>query len=358
MKGGGPPICGFVSYNKISTHETRKGQRCLQVLCVRVGEVYREILNHRILQQIYNPLLSAGWALVKAAWETMLGQIMLGSSPPQKQPGDLLTQTGRENIDTVVWMERWGQRDHSLLFCYSTTEFPVWLGRLPWSLLCWNPCSDTDSYHPAVIDSDKTWPVSGSVFFLSLLSSSVIYFLSAAHDIFTLCPALLSHSEFTLSKDVRVRSMTAICCRISNIAVCWQHATFFFFCEIKAYNFVFHSDRSFYLHGKKTQGGWQYTVIKLNDERQKEKSDCFCEIQIHKGLEDRQNKSWWQAKTQLNWTETKWKNIIKRKKLLYKDIKVQPWQWRKLQHLSLSPQSSPGVESSGCSGFPCQVPAN
>lgn len=117
---------------------------------------------------------------------------MLGSSSPPKQPGDLLIQPclhrEGENRDEVVWTERWGQREDSLLFCYPVTKFPVWLGRLPWSLLCWDTYSDTDSDRSAVIDRGKTWPVSGSVFFLFLLSSTVIYFLTAAHDIFTRCP--------------------------------------------------------------------------------------------------------------------------------------------------------------------------
>lgn len=148
-------------------------------------------------------------------------------------------------------MERWGQRERSLLFCYPVTEFPVWLGRLPWSLLCWDTYSDTDSDRPAVIDSDKTWPVSGSVVFFVSLVSLVIYSL---HMISLLCPTLSSHCE-QRCVCVCVRSMTAICCTTSNITACWQHAPFFF-CLIKACNFVsvFQTDRSFYLHGKKTQG--------------------------------------------------------------------------------------------------------
>lgn len=107
------------------------------------------------------------------------GRIMLGSSPPPKQPGDLLIQpclhTEGGNIDEVVWTARWGQWEDSLLFCYPVTEFPVRLGQLPWSLLCWDTYSDTDSDRSAVIDRDKTWPVSASVLFLFLFSSPLLF---------------------------------------------------------------------------------------------------------------------------------------------------------------------------------------
>lgn len=98
----------------------------------------------------------------------------------------LFSQTGEREYSQCVWTERRAQKEDSLSLCYPVTEFPVWLGQLPWSLLCWwDTYSDSDSDLSAVIDSDKTWPVSASVFSLFLLSFSVICFLSAAYDIFT-----------------------------------------------------------------------------------------------------------------------------------------------------------------------------
>lgn len=47
IKGGGPTKLSSLCVATNSTHETRKGQTRLEVLRVRLGELYREILNHR-----------------------------------------------------------------------------------------------------------------------------------------------------------------------------------------------------------------------------------------------------------------------------------------------------------------------
>lgn len=115
---------------------------------------------------------------------------MLCFSPPPKQPGDLLIlsrlRTQGENIDEVGLDGKMGTEGRTRrCFCYPMTEFPVRPGQLPWSLLCRDIYSDTDSDHSVVRDSDKTWPVSGSV--LSLFLSSFILWQQQQCMISLLC---------------------------------------------------------------------------------------------------------------------------------------------------------------------------
>ena len=202
---------------------------------------------------------------------------MLGSSPPPKQPGDLLipcspSHRGREyRWGGFAWKD--GDRGRTRCLCYyPVTEFPVWPRRLPWSPLCSDIYSDTDSDQCAVIDSDKKPGV--SVFSLFLLSV-----LSVLSECCSWSP--VSHPVVSLS----AHSEAGVLC----VRGAWLPSAVGFWTsqlvdnysgQVRAYNIV-PVDSTFDLHSKKTQG---------EDKRHKEHFKHFKKIKIHKGLGVRHNK--------------------------------------------------------------------
>lgn len=163
-------------------HKGRGGLELFFFLSARVTEMWREILNHRFLQQFYNPSLSAGWAWFHSHVENK-GQIITSYSASSKQPGDLpllpCSHQGGEHLNGMVRMEGWDRG--------RTCRCPVLsslFGRACChGRYCVEALPDMIGITLLLLMMEKPgW--SPTPFFVSLVHPSVIFLLTAAHYVF------------------------------------------------------------------------------------------------------------------------------------------------------------------------------
>lgn len=207
-------------------------------------------------------------------------------------------------------METWDKKEDSLLFCYPVTEFPVWPGWLPWSLLWRDTNSETDSDQSAVIERQKPSQ------YPALYSSPVIYSLTAAHDIFTLCHTLLSHSQSfqsTLCLSVCGVWLPSAGMLLTLHLVDNSKKTPKRIDKGSRKHFL-HAYRSFF-YDEKTQAEWQKTEIESDNERQEKN------LQRLKNL----RQPWRETKQRHSWTKQK---LRQQKAKMFLKVHFLLKQWR------------------------------